>query len=272
MPQLGWWPAPGAGRVELGEIKSMGFFTSRERSELGTSAESRVQGREREVVRHDFLPRRRPASEPDLTGHVGTLMRRVADSSLQDIDELIAKLQRRREQLLAESERVQREIIEYAKLSQTTMQSTKIIAESLAHFNKVPDASFKKVADASFKKIADAPRLSELHLANDDNGERRNGRPDSFGDDIERRNGRPDSFGDDGERRNGRAEAFGDNGERRNGRAESLDDEEARLKGLAEALAQHDENHDTQPDEDHGASEGNSDDTEAPDRARPETA
>jgi hypothetical protein len=140
----------------------MGFFTSRERSELGKSAEPRVQGVDREVVRHDFAPRarRRPALEPDLTGHVGTLMRRVADSSLQDIDELIARLQRRREELLNESERVQRQVIEYAKLSQTTMQSTKIISESLAHFNKVPDA----------------PRLSELHLADGDDAERRTGR------------------------------------------------------------------------------------------------
>ncbi len=147
----------------------MGFFTSRERGELGKSAEppmhERMHEREREVVRHDFAPRRRPAaSEPDLTGHVGTLMRRVADSSLQDIDNLIARLQRRREQLLAESDRVQREIIEYAKLSQTTMQSTKIISESLAHFNKVPDA----------------PRMSELHLGEGDEGERRNGRANSF--------------------------------------------------------------------------------------------
>jgi hypothetical protein len=151
-----------AGGGGFGGDKVMGFFTSRERSELDKTAEPRVQGVEREVVRHDFAPRarRRPAAEPDLTGHVGTLMRRVADSSLQDIDELIARLQRRREQLLIESERVQREVIEYAKLSQTTMQSTKIISESLAHFNKVPDA----------------PRMSELHLADGDDAERRNGR------------------------------------------------------------------------------------------------
>src|SRR5262245_58872957 len=165
----------------------MGFFTSRERGELGKSAEPRMhehEREEREVVRHDFAPRRRPAaSEPDLTGHVGTLMRRVADTSLQDIDELIAKLQRRRQQLLSETERVQREIVEYAKLSQTTMQSTKIIAESLAHFNKLP------APVPSFKKVADAPRLSELHLANGDDGERRNGLAESLDEEAERLKG-----------------------------------------------------------------------------------
>jgi hypothetical protein len=227
----------------------MGFFTSRERGDLG-KAEPRLQEREREVVRHDFAPRRRPA-EPDLTGHVGTLMRRVADSSLQDIDNLIARLQRRREQLLAESERVQREIIEYAKLSQTTMQSTKIISESLAHFSKVPDA----------------PRMSELHLADGDDAERSNGRAKSFAqDDAERSNGRAKSFAqDDAERSNGRAKSFAqDDAERSNGRAKSF--------------AQDDEDHGTPQDEDRGTSDADADvdtDTdgsEAPDRARSETA
>jgi hypothetical protein len=211
----------------------MGFFTSRERGEFGKSAEPRVPEEERDVVRHDFAPRprRRPA-EPDLTGHVGTLMRRVSDNSLQDIDDLIAKLQRRREQLLAESERVQREIIEYAKLSQTTMQSTKIISESLAHFNKVPDGPFNKVSDA--------PRMSELHLADNDDAERGNGQAKA-----ERRNGRADT-----ERRNGRAKAF------------ALDDED-------HGPPQQDENHATSEANAEAAADGAE---EAPDRARSETA
>ena len=35
---------------------------------------------------------------------------------------------------------VQREIVEYATLSQAALQSTKIIAESLTGWKKVPDA------------------------------------------------------------------------------------------------------------------------------------
>src|SRR5262245_26161122 len=120
----------------------MGFFTTRERAELGKSADIRTQGKVRELVRRDFAPqqpRRRP-TEHDLTGHVGTLMQRVAESSLQEIDDLILELKRRREKLMNESARVQREILEYAKLSQSTMQSTKIITESLAHWNRLPQA------------------------------------------------------------------------------------------------------------------------------------
>ena len=45
-----------------------------------------------------------------------------------------------RDMLQNEGARVQREIVEYATLSQAAMQSTKIIAESLTHWKKVPDA------------------------------------------------------------------------------------------------------------------------------------
>ena len=135
----------------------MGFFTTRERAELGKSAEIRVQGQVRELVRRDFTPRRRPA-DSDLAGHVGSLMERVAEASLQEIDDLIAELRRRREQLLGESARVQRAIIEYAQLSQSTMQSTKIITESLAYWNKVPDApgvSGPRVEDSANEEARD---------------------------------------------------------------------------------------------------------------------
>ena len=162
----------------------MGFFTPRERAALGKSAELREQGKVRELVRHDFTPAPRPrppyperpthherpasqdrsasyerpanhdrptgldrAPSPDLAGHVGTLMQRVSDTSVREIDELIAQLQQRREALLSESMRMQREILEYAKLNQATLQSTKIITESLA----------------SFRRVSDAPSLSEPH-------------------------------------------------------------------------------------------------------------
>jgi hypothetical protein len=134
----------------------MGFFTTRERAELGKSAELRTQGKVRELVRRDFAPppRRRPTTtDHELTGHVGTLMQRVAETSLQEIDDLIMELKRRREKLLNESARVQREILEYAKLSQSTMQSTKIITESLAHWNRLPEAPH--LSDPRLEDIAE---------------------------------------------------------------------------------------------------------------------
>jgi hypothetical protein len=117
----------------------MGFFTTRERDALGKSPEMRAPRKVRPPVPQDFAPRRRPA-ENDFTGHVHALMQRVTDSSLKQIDDLIGDLCRRREELLSETARVQREILAYAKLNQTTMQSNKIITESLASLNKVLEA------------------------------------------------------------------------------------------------------------------------------------
>jgi hypothetical protein len=137
----------------------MGFFTPRERAELGKSAEMRGQGKARELVRQDFAPRGRPRpADPDISGHVGTLVTRVAASSVQEIDDLIVRLQQRREQLISESARVQREILEYAALSQTTMQSTKIIRESLTQFNKVPDP-----LPVNGPQVQDVPPAAEQH-------------------------------------------------------------------------------------------------------------
>ena len=114
----------------------MGFFTARERAELGRSMEIGVEGKNGESARHDFAPRQRPREEDA----AGQLMQRMAKTALQEIDDLIAELRRRRERLLSESARVQREIIEYAKLNQSAVQSTKTITERLSNLKKFPDA------------------------------------------------------------------------------------------------------------------------------------
>jgi hypothetical protein len=135
----------------------MGFFSARERAELGRS-ENGVEGTDRESVRHDFAPRQRPR-EDDAAGHLGSLMQRVAETALQEIDELIAELRRRRE-----SARVQREIIEYAKLSQSAVESTQIITQRLSSLKKVPDASV----------------MSELHVEDVSNEKHRASEAEAF--------------------------------------------------------------------------------------------
>ena len=85
--------------------------------------------------------RRQPESESEMVaGNIGTLLQRVAGTSVKEIDKLIVELQTLRDMLHTEGARVQREIVEYATLSQAAMQSTRIIAESLTHWKKVPDA------------------------------------------------------------------------------------------------------------------------------------
>jgi cell division septum initiation protein DivIVA len=95
-----------------------------------------VEGEIREFVRRDGQAlRRTPENDSELVAHnIGTLVQRVAGTSVQEVDRLIAELQQLRELLHQEGARVQREITEYAHLSQSAMQSTKIIAESLAQW------------------------------------------------------------------------------------------------------------------------------------------
>ena len=98
--------------------------------------ENGVEGEIREFVRRDGQAlRRAPETDSELVAHnITTLLQRVAGTSVQEVDRLIAELQQLRELLHQEGARVQREITEYAHLSQSAMQSTKIIAESLAHW------------------------------------------------------------------------------------------------------------------------------------------
>src|SRR5882672_3670792 len=112
MPQLRLFRpvTQGAGKGR----SSMGFFTTRERDALGKPpADIPAQGKVRELVRPDLMPRRRPP-ERNLADQLGSLMQRVADTSVHTIDNLILDMQQRREELLNESARMQREIIEYA--------------------------------------------------------------------------------------------------------------------------------------------------------------
>ena len=77
-----------------------------------------------------------------LANSIETLVQRVAGTSVQEVDGLIAELQRLRALLEEEAARVQRNLAEYdAHLSQSAMQSTKIIAESLAQLRQVGDWS-----------------------------------------------------------------------------------------------------------------------------------
>ena len=98
--------------------------------------ENGVEGEIREFVRRDGQAlRRAPENDSELVAHnISTLLERVAGTSVQEVDRLIGELQQLRELLQQEGARVQREITEYAHLSQSAMQSTKIIAESLSHW------------------------------------------------------------------------------------------------------------------------------------------
>ena len=101
--------------------------------------EAAVEGEIREFVQRDSTSlRRAPETDSELVANnIVSLLQRVAGTSVKDINGLIAELETLRALLQEEGARVQREVAEYAHLSQSAMQSTKIIADSLAQWKMV---------------------------------------------------------------------------------------------------------------------------------------
>ena len=119
---------PGENGVDV-----MVLFKRGEPTDLDESTESAVEAEIREFVRRDVAtPRQSPEADSEVVANgISTLLQRVAGSSVAEIDRLRSELHNLRELLRSEGARVQREITEYARLSESTMQSTKIISESL---------------------------------------------------------------------------------------------------------------------------------------------
>src|SRR5690349_18306868 len=103
-----------------------------------------VEGGIRELVSRDVAePRRQIANHSSHGNHgndsesvinnLGLLLQRVSINSVNEIDELIAELKMLREQLQHDGERMAREIVGYASLSQAAMQSTKILTDGLTN-------------------------------------------------------------------------------------------------------------------------------------------
>jgi hypothetical protein len=65
-------------------------------------------------------------------GNLDVLIRRVAATSMDEIDNVIHELEKMREILRNEGERVSREIASYAVLSQLSVSSMKAISDGLA--------------------------------------------------------------------------------------------------------------------------------------------
>jgi len=111
-------------------------------------AEMELEGEIREFVSRDVVSNvgRRPENESELVAsNINSVLQRVTATSVQEIDALISELESSRDMLHSEAARVQREIVQYSTLIQGALHSTKIIAESLTQWKKVPDA--QKLSD-----------------------------------------------------------------------------------------------------------------------------
>ena len=102
--------------------------------EQASAAANEFEGEVREFVRRDASFRQRP--RPQQAGetamdNMNSLIQRVLTASVEEIDRVITELQAMRDLLRGEADRVQREISNYAGMSQAAMSSMKIIADSL---------------------------------------------------------------------------------------------------------------------------------------------
>ena len=112
-------------------------------AEHNEPAEMELEGEIREFVSRDVVSNveRRPENESELVAsNINSVLQRVTATSVQEIDALISELESSRDMLHSEAARVQREIVQYSTLIQGALHSTKIIAESLTQWKKVPDA------------------------------------------------------------------------------------------------------------------------------------
>ena len=123
----------------MGIFKRETIETEPTEAQIDAEAEAEVEGEIREFVRRevDIAPRRPENNDGTLVAdNISTLLQRVSASSIQEIDALINDLKILREKLHDDGRRVQRQIVQYASLSQAAMQSTKVISESLGHWKR----------------------------------------------------------------------------------------------------------------------------------------
>ncbi len=119
----------------------MNFAKQRGTGDGDKPTEVEIEGNIRELVRRDTTAMRQGGTENEVAANsLSSLLRRVSGNSAREIDNLIGELKTLRDKLQADGTRVERDIIEYAALSQSVSQLTKIIADGVTQVKKVPDA------------------------------------------------------------------------------------------------------------------------------------
>jgi hypothetical protein len=94
-----------------------------------------LEGEIKEFIRRDvtFLRRTQPEAGGEAK-NVNSLIQRVAGSSMNEIEHLIAQLQDMRDFLQIEGERIQREIAGYAQLSHTARTHIETLSDHMAQW------------------------------------------------------------------------------------------------------------------------------------------
>lgn len=103
---------------------------AQEKSDVDQAAVNALEGEIREFVRRGQQQRSKADAANDPAPE-NELIRRVAGVSTKEIDQVICELQRVRDMLHGEGERLTREIARYASLNQQLMTAMKVVTENL---------------------------------------------------------------------------------------------------------------------------------------------
>jgi hypothetical protein len=105
------------------------------------AAEADIDENVRTLANSSAVFRQGDNSNDDATANsLSALLSRVSGNSTREIDTLIGDLGDLRKKLRSDGDRIHREIVDYAALSQQVMQLSKIISESVKRLPDAPSA------------------------------------------------------------------------------------------------------------------------------------
>jgi hypothetical protein len=136
-------PGGDEGMTMIDREREVEFSDAPESENENLGPAEQVEAAIREFVRLDLTQVRRvpPAQDgsAEVATNINSLVQRVAGSSLREMQNVIWELENLRDFLQSEGERVQREISNYAQLTQAAISSTRTIADNMVPWKKVAE-------------------------------------------------------------------------------------------------------------------------------------
>ena len=109
----------------------MGINETEQVTASTTASVDRVEGELRAFIRRDVSLQRSRRDNGDANADLGSLVERMTNASVQEIERVTAELANVRDMLRSEAIRLQGELNNYASTCQAAMNSMKIVGDSL---------------------------------------------------------------------------------------------------------------------------------------------
>ena len=113
----------------------------RPRGSAESDAAKVVEGNIRELAAPNSTVHQSDSDGEIAADNVSGLLSRVSETSMREVDNLIADLRNLRKKMQADGSRVENNIEQFMALNQSVMQLTKIISDGMTLVKKKPEAS-----------------------------------------------------------------------------------------------------------------------------------